>query len=192
MHVWENAKLLTVVFFVLNSFFSVPALAGEFSAHIKNATLEAQDDEYTLDADLDYVLSPAAKEAIESSIPLIWHLKVQLKQIRYLRNKTLVDLNYGYKIRYRALLNNYSVTQLDSHTEKKYPSLAEALESLSQIRGLKIMTTNALKKHKHYEVALKLEFDKEQLPAPLRPTAYFDSEWDLSSDWYVWELDELK
>lgn len=190
MRVSVNAKFLPIYLLALSGLFSPPAFANEFSAQIKNASLEKQDDWYELDADVDYVLSPSAKEAIESSIPLIWHLKIQLKQVRYLRDKTLVNLNYGYKIRYRALLNNYSVTNLSTRNEKKYPSLSEALDSLSRVRELKVIPVSALKKNKRYEVGIKLEFEKEQLPAPLRPTAYFDSEWNLSSDWYLWQLKE--
>lgn len=188
MRVWANASFLLIFLWVLGGLFSAQTSANEFSAQIKTASLEKLDDWYTLDADVEYILSPSAKEAIESSIPLIWHLKIQLKQVRYFRDKILVNLNYDYKIRYRALLNNYSVTNLSSKSEKKYPSLSEALDSLSRVRDLKVIPVSALKKNKLYEVRIKLEFDKEQLPAPLRPTAYFDSEWNLSSDWYLWQL----
>ncbi len=188
MHVWANTNFLPVCLLALGGLFTTPVFASEFSAQIKNASLEKQDDWYMLDADVEYVLSPAAKEAIESSIPLVWHLKIQLKQVRYFHDKTVINLNYDYKIRYRALLNNYSVTNLNSKSEKKYPSLSEALDSLSHIRELKVIPVSALKKNKLYEAGIKLEFDKEQLPAPLRPTAYFDSEWNLSSDWYLWQL----
>lgn len=191
MRVWANTSFLPVCLFALSGFFSPQAVAAnEFSAQIKNASLNRQEGWYTLDADVEYVLSPAAKEAIESSLPLVWHLKIQLKQVRNFRDKTLINLNYGYKVRYRALLNNYSVTTLSTQREKKYPSLSEALDSLSRIRELKVISASALKKNKLYEVAIKLEFDKEQLPAPLRPVAYFDSEWNLSSDWYVWQLEQ--
>lgn len=190
MRVLANARLLPICLLALSCLFSPQTTANEFSAQIKNSSLERQDGWYTLDADLDYVLSPTAKEAIQSSIPLVWHLKVQLKQVRYLRDKILVNMNYGYKIRYRALLNNYSVTHISTNSEKKYPSLSEALDSLSHIRELKVISISALKKNKLYEVAIKLEFDKQQLPAPLRPVAYFDSEWDLSSDWYLWHLEQ--
>ena len=190
MRDWASINFLKVCLLLLSGLFSPLATANEFSAHIKTASLEKQDGWYMLNADVEYVLSPTAKEAIESGIPLIWHLKIQLKQVRYVRNKMLVDMSYGYKIRYRALLNNYSVTYLDTKTEKKYPSLSEALESISQVHELKVVATEALKKNKHYETAVKLEFDKKQLPAPLRPVAYLDSEWDLSSDWYVWQLEE--
>lgn len=190
MHVWANTKFLPAYLLALSCWFSSPTAANEYSAQIKSASLEKQNGWYMLNAEVEYVLSPTAKDAIESSIPLIWHLKVQIKQVRYLRNKSVIELSYGYKIRYRALLNNYSVTQLNTKSEKKYPSLSEALDSLAQIQELKIISAAALKKNQRYEMAVRLEFDKQHLPAPLRPIAYLDSNWDLSSDWYLWQLEE--
>ena len=190
MLVWASTRFLPLCLLALSGLYSPQAAANEFSAQIKAASLEKQDGWYTLEADVDYVLSPVAKEALESSIPLVWCVNVQLKQVRYVRDKVLVNIKHGYKIRYHALLNSYSVTDENTRIQKKYPSLAEALDALSRIRELKVIPVSALKKNIQYEMAIKLELDKEQLPAPLRPVAYFDSEWDLSSDWYLWQLEK--
>lgn len=190
MRVWANSNFLPGCLFALSCFFSAQAAAGEFSAQIKTASLERQDGWYVLAADVDYGLSPIAKEAIRSSIPLMWCLKIQLKQVRYFRDKTLAKINYRYIIRYHALLNSYSVTNTTTDTQKKYTSLAEALDALSRIRELKVIPVAALAKNQLYKVAIKLEFVKEQLPPPLRPIAYLNSEWDLSSDWYLWPLEK--
>jgi hypothetical protein len=190
MHVWANAKLLPACLLGLSCLFSSPILATPFSAQIKSAELTQQNGWYLLDADVDYVLSPTAKEAIQSGIPLVWYLKIQLQQIRYFHNKTLTKINYDYKIRYHALLNSYSVSNDSTGSQKKYTTLSEALDALSRIRELKVIPVAAVKKNKLYEVAIRLEFDKEQLPAPLRPVAYLNSEWNLSSDWYLWQLEQ--
>lgn len=188
MRVWANTNFPPLCLLAFSCFFSAQTHAGEFSAQIKTASLERQEGWYVLEADVDHVLSPVAKEAIQSSIALVWCLKVQLKQVRYFRDKTVANINYRYKIRYHALLNSYSVTNITTHSQKKYESLSETLDALSRIRDLKIIPVSALKKDKSYNVAIRLEFDKEQLPSPLRPVAYLNSEWDLSSDWYLWPL----
>lgn len=190
MHVWANSKFLAVCLLGLSYLLSAQAQASEFSAQIKNAGLERQNGWYVLTADIEHVLSPTAKEAIQSSIPLVWNLNVKLKQIRYFHNKTLANITLKTKIRYHALLNSYSITNSAAAAPKKYTSFTEALDALSRIRDLKIIPVSALKKNRHYEVAIKLELDKEQLPAPLRPVAYLNSEWDLSSDWYLWRLEQ--
>jgi hypothetical protein len=173
---------------VLILFCSKPSVAGEFSARIKQADLTPQDGWYVLNAEFEHLLSPVAKEAVQSSIPLIWCLQIRLKQQGYFFNRTVLSLDYRYSIRYHALLNNYSVMNNDSQMEKKYTSLAQSLEALARIHDLKIIPLSALPAQQRYQMQIKLQFDKEQLPPPLRPMAYLNSEWNLSSGWYVWAV----
>ncbi|MEY3760764.1 MAG: hypothetical protein RIR39_2255, partial [Pseudomonadota bacterium] len=35
---------------------------------------------------------------------------------------------------------------------------------------------------------VKVSFDRDALPLPLRPIAYIDPQWYLSSDWTLWPL----
>jgi hypothetical protein len=188
MRAWRNTNPLLFWLLLLSVWLTNPVQAGEFSAQIKEASLEPFANWYVLNADVEYVLSPKAKEAIQNSIPLFWQLKVHLKQQRYFKDKTVMRVNYRYRIRYHALLNSYSVKNETTHTLKKFASLAEALDSLSRIRELKIIAVSALKADKNYTVAMRIEFNKEDLPPPLRPVAYISPQWDLSSDWYLWPL----
>jgi hypothetical protein len=190
MRVSVNSKFLAFSWLIISGLIATCAVAGEFSARIKSAELVRENGWYILEADLEPNLSPLAKEAIQSNIALVWCLKVELKQVRYFHDKPLVALNYPYKIRYHGLLNSYSVTNETTHEQKKYTSLNEALAAFSTIRGLKVLPLSRLKPHKPYKAALQLEFDKTQLPPPLRPLAYLNSEWNLSSDWYLWLLKE--
>jgi hypothetical protein len=80
-------------------------------------------------------------------------------------------------------LNSYSIKNETSGQLKKYASLAEALDAMSRIRDVKVLTMNKIRRNKIYRLAIRLEFDKEALPPPLRPLAYLDRQWDLSSDW---------
>jgi hypothetical protein len=182
-----NNKFLAITLLSL-TLISFPLLAGEFSAQIESAELIPQDGWYVLEAQLRPKLSKTAKEAIRSNIPLTWNLKIQLKQEHYFHDKTLLNISYRYKIRYHGLLNSYKLINESNNSEKKYTSLTDALEGLAQVRELKVIQISALQQHQPYKVAIKLDFDREQLPAHLRPVAYLRSEWDLSSAWYVWLL----
>ncbi|NOQ35727.1 MAG: DUF4390 domain-containing protein [Methylococcaceae bacterium] len=173
---------------VLIALFSQPLIANEFSAQIKSASLEKYKDWYELKATVDYKLSPIATEAIQSSIGLLWRLKIELKQTQTLWDKTLINSEHSYEIRYHALLNSYSVTNQSTAKSRRFTSLAAALDSMSRIRDIKVIKTNAIKKDTAYTVAIKLQFDREALPLPLRPVAYLYTDWDLSSDWYLWSL----
>ncbi len=188
MRGWAKNSLVPIFLLAFIGLFPLVTAAGKFSAQIQAARLEPQDGWYVLSADMEHVLSPAAKEAIQSSIPLEWCLKVRLYQVGYFHNKTVAKMNYRYRIHYHALLNSYSVTNTTTQVQKKYASLTEALDALSRIRDLKVTPLSTLHKNQAYEAKIKLQFDTEQLPPPLRPLAYFHSDWNLSSTWYLWSL----
>lgn len=190
MPVWVNANAMWHWLVLLGCLLCSPVSAGEFSTQLKNGGLEAREGWYILNLDATYHFSPAAKQAIQSSIPFYWNLKIELKKERYLQDKTVLSVTYRYRIRYHALLNSYSVKNETSNLIKKYATLAAALDSLSRLRDLQIVAVSALDKNKHYYAAIKLELDKESLPPPLRPVAYLSSEWDLSSDWTLWPLNQ--
>ena len=173
---------------LLMSLFSQALLAGEFSTQIKAVNFEKNANWYQLKADIDYHLSPIATKAIQSSIALTWCLKIKLEQTSRLWDNTLIKHKYCYKIRYHALLDSYSVHTPNNQKNKYFTSLATALDSMSQIRNLKLIEISALDKNALYTVATKLQFDRETLPLPLRPVAYLNSDWGLSSSWQRWKL----
>ncbi len=165
-----------------------PVQAGEFAARIKKAELEKYRDEYRLNADIDYRLSSTATEAIQSSIPLSWRLQIEIRKIGTFWNSKVFDGEYVYRIRYHALLDSYSVNSLEPDSSRHFISLTAALDALSKIRDLPVIKTSLLEKNDVYTAAIRLQLDKEALPLPLRPVAYLYSDWDLSSDWYLWNL----
>ncbi|MDQ7091378.1 MAG: DUF4390 domain-containing protein [Methylococcales bacterium] len=182
---------MSMINFFLLLFISVlsPVLsADEFSTQIKTAKLTPYNNYYQLSADIDYNLSPTAIEAIQSNIALTWHLNIKLKKIKPLWNTIVFNQLFSYTIRYHALLNSYSVGDSSRKKNKRFTSLTAALASISKIRNLNFIKTSIIEKNSQYTVAIKLEFDREALPLPLRPIAYLDNDWDLSSHWYLWTL----
>ncbi len=180
--------LITIKMFLLLSLFPQIIYASEFSTHIKTAELKVHEDWYQLKVNIIYHLSPIAIKAIQSSIPLSWCLKIKLKKIQPLWNKTLVSKKYCYIIRYHALLNSYSVSHENMAKNKHFHSLEAALARMSNIRQLNIIKVSKIEKNNAYQLAIKLQLDREALPLPLRPVAYLNSNWDLSSHWYIWKL----
>lgn len=164
-----------------------PLQAGEFSTVIKTISFKkAPNHWYYLTIMLQYHLSPTAIRAIQSNIPLFWNLRVKIKQAQWGWNKTIFTNQYRYEIRYHPLLKTYSV-----HHQNKalfFQTLSRALASLAKLDDLKIIKVINIEKNKRYQLAIQLLFDREALPLPLRPLSYLDSEWDLSSDWYLWPL----
>lgn len=157
---------------------------NEYAAVIKQAQVILQGNEYVLNAEIAYHLSPVAKEALLKGIPLSWEIPVIVQQPRdYLWTKKLLRLTLRYQVQYFALLNVYRVKAEHSGQSNHFSSFAAALDSIAVIRSLKLLDKSLLPPQKTFQVKLKVQFDREALPIPLRPIAYFNSQWFLSSDW---------
>ncbi|NOT83397.1 MAG: DUF4390 domain-containing protein [Methylococcaceae bacterium] len=158
---------------------------NEYATIIKHAQIDLQGNEYVLNAEMDYHLSPVAKAALLKGIALSWTIPVVLQQRRdYLWNKDLLRFTLRYQVQYFALLNVYRVKAEHSGQVNHFATLAAALNSIAVINALKLRDKNQLSAKQTYQVRLKVSFEREALPIPLRPIAYFDQQWYLSSDWF--------
>ena len=163
--------------------------ADEFAAEVKQAKITLQSNSYVLSADIVYQLSEKAKEALQNGVPLFWNIQVKMLQHRnVLWDKTLVDTAIRYRIQYHALLNMYRVRNEGNGKVYNFSTLSAALDLMSAVRNFRVIEKAELAPEKQYLCAVKVNFDREALPLPLRPIAYIDPQWYLSSDWTLWPL----
>ncbi|WAK01672.1 DUF4390 domain-containing protein [Methylobacter sp. YRD-M1] len=183
----DKFRLLICLFYLL--LWPVSVHADEFSASIKKAELTLWEKSYVLSADIDYQLGDRAKDALQNGIPLFWTVLVKVQQHRdYLWNKKLLDKEIRYRIQYHALLNMYRVRNESSDTVDNFSTLSSALNAMSTIRNIPIMDKADIASDTDYRVGVKVRFERDALPLPLRPVAYINPQWYLSSDWYLWSL----
>ncbi len=175
-------------FFLIMSLFLFSEFvhAEGFSAIVKNVKVKKKEDEYRLNATIDFKLSPIAKEALQKGIALSWIVTIKVQKEGVLWDSTITVIELSYQIRNHALLNLYSVKKAsESHM---FSTLTAALKSMSKIRKLVVIDAQSLQIDERYHLAIKVQFNREELPVPLRPMSYFNPQWMLSSDWSVWQL----
>jgi hypothetical protein len=167
----------------------VLSYADSFGVEVKNAGITLQGDNYILSADIDYKLSPRAMEALQSGVPLFWDIHINTLQHRdFLWDKTLINAGIRYRIQYHALLNMYRVRNESSGTIYNFSTLSAAFDLMSGIRDFRVMDKSAVLPEQRYAVGIKVTLDRDALPLPLRPVAYTNPQWYLSSDWTLWPL----
>jgi hypothetical protein len=163
--------------------------ADEFAAEVKQAEITLQGDSYVLSADIVYQLSEKAKDALQNGVPLFWTIQVKFQQHRdVLWDKTLVDMAIRYRLQYHALLNMYRVRNEGNGEVYNFSTLSAALDLMSAVSDFRLIEKSELAPEKQYLCAVKVKFDRDALPLPLRPVAYIDPQWYLSSDWTLWPL----
>lgn len=160
------------------------SVADSFAAKIRHAEWVDNGHDFSIRANIDYQLSPTAKEALHKGVPLTWIVKLEIRKIGPLLDSTVYRQNLPYQLRFQALLNQYEVVTPQNESEK-FLSLNAALRFMSAPRLAKPIPAEVLQTDQHYKLALKCQFDRESLPVPLRPFSYLDAQWFLSSNWYL-------
>lgn len=162
--------------------------AKEIGARIVYVDVLKSQHESLLNARFDYVLSSTAKQAINKGVPLAWVLRVKIQKPVWFWYRTIHELKIPYVIQYQALLNQYSVKNLRDGQVEMFAGLNAALRYMETVNDL--VLPELTDEDDAYRLAIKVQFDREFLPIPLRPESYFDAQWALSSDWYLWPRQE--
>jgi len=163
------------------------ASAADYSVTVITGNTELVGNIYHFNTELEYNLSPTAKEALQKGIPLTWIVNIKVEQQADFWNTTLQEKKITYQIHNHALLNQYSV-KINNDLPLMFATLTGALNSMSKINAIAMINKQFIHQDRSYQIAVKVTFDREALPIPLRPLSYFDSQWALSSGWTVWPL----
>lgn len=166
-------------------FFS--AAADTYAAIIRQADLIETGDNLQIQARIDYRLSPTAKEALHKGVPLNWIIDLNIRKTGRIWDSTVYSRERPYRIQYHALLNQYEVVTPNNEGEM-FLTLNAALKFMSNLRDDTRLGADALQTGQDYYLAVKCRFNRETLPVPLRPFAYLDTQWYLSSDWTLWPI----
>lgn len=184
-----NYKAISCLLFLFVWFAPQLTCAGDFGVAVKKAELAVENDWYVVNAEVDFQLSRVAIEAMNSGIPLTWNVRIRIQKERSLLwNKTVFDKILPYQIRYYPLLSIYQFKGQENEESSSFITLARALETMGKIRGVRLFKKDLLQKNNDYLASIRVQFDREALPLPLRPISYFDSSWNLSSDWLLWPV----
>jgi hypothetical protein len=162
-------------------------LAANYSATVIDGNTELVGNMYHVNARLKYKLSPTAKEALQKGISLTWVVYIVVEQQADFWNTTLQEKKITYQIHNHALLSQYSV-KINNQSPTMFATLTGAFNSMSKIKALAMIDKKFIHQDRLYQVAVKIKFDREALPIPLRPLSYFDPQWALSSNWTKWLL----
>jgi hypothetical protein len=178
---------LTVAALVLVLAWQIPSVLAQSEAtdsrfRILEASTRLVEEVYLLDARVAFDFTPEAIEALESGVPLVVELQIEVYEPRDMLWDSSVATLYQ-RLADRYLLTNLSTGELGNHT-----SLASALTALGRLRDFPMLDRRLLRVGVRYGARLRASLDVEALPLPLRPVAYLSSAWDLTSEWHDWLL----
>ena len=153
---------------------------------IRTAYTELINGVYYLNADVGLNLSDDAINALENGLPLKVKLQIEIiKHHTWWLNNTSATLEQSYQISYHALSRRFIVTNLNSGEQQSFSTYREAIITLGQVSDLPLIDAKLLDPGARYNIRMRAVLDLKSFPGPLQLIASF---WNLSSDWYQWEL----
>ena len=163
------------------------ALAHAQGIDVRRATLSVAEDGYVLDAQFDVALTHTLEEALNKGVPLYFRVEFELTRPRwYFFSDRVAYLQQEYRLSYNALTRQYRLGTGTLH--QNFGTMAEALEVMSRIRRRQDVDSGSLRKDTPYTAALRMRLDTSQLPKPFQLSAVASREWNVSSDWYRWQV----
>jgi hypothetical protein len=170
---------------------SAASLAFASSAiQIKSAELHAQDDFYSLTANVTMSLDKDIEEAVNKGVPLNFVVEFQIVSPReYWFDDEVVTASQNITLSYHALTRQYLVSR-NKH-QQSYESLGEAIKDLVSLSDWKVVEKSLLEKGEVYQAALLIRLDQNKLPKAIQVDAIGSEKWNLTSEKYEWPLKEL-
>jgi hypothetical protein len=156
---------------------------------IRSAYTSLQDGVYFLDARVEYRLSDAALEALESGVALTLELQIEVvRRRRFFVDPAVASLRQRSQLQFHALSQRYVVRNLNSGEQASYATLYAALNAAGRIADLPLIDAALLDDDDDYYVQLRALLDVREIPGPLRLLAFWVDDWRLASEWYTWPL----
>jgi len=164
-----------------------PVLADH--AKIKDMRSLLVDGVYRLSARVQFDMDRKVQAALDSGVPLVVDVETQVVRERLFPwPETVAEKNWRYIIQYHALSQRYIVRNLSNDSQQSYRRMDDVLDTIGNIYDVPIIEAARLSKDETYDARMRVAFDVESLPTPIRLWAYFHSDWKLTGGWYQWPL----
>jgi len=180
-------KKIELIFIILAVYVNQFVYAD--GVNINSSITYIDNNTYYLDASSELNLTEESYRALRQGISFEIHTNFQLlKKRKWLWNKIIFKKKLIYRLEHKPLTENFLVTNLNTGIVNYYKNLDAAVNAICNISKMKLFNKNVLQKNIKYLARIRLYLDIDSLPSPLRPRAYFSSDWDISSQWYRWEI----
>ena len=128
--------------------------------------------------------------ALHSGIPMHFTFFIELFRTRdNWPDEELTSMEFSHTLKFDTLKDRYQLKIEEQRNRKAvYETLAEAMEVMNEINGLKVIELTKLQPDSSYELRMKAELYEKTLPMNLHYVIPFISLWDMETDWHTIEF----
>ena len=180
----QVTKQVIIIVFIL--LFSCN-LAQATKASLQDIVLDSMNENLTLSFKLEDAFSEEMKEVILNGTFITFTFFVVLREIKdFWLDRKIVDIKIDHLLKYNVLKKEFVIKrswEIDEVSISK--SFIEAQHLMDAISNLKILPFNWLGNGNRYQIAIKAELSKGNLPVDLRSVIFFSPPWGFETDWYI-------
>jgi hypothetical protein len=173
-----------VVLLFLPFFLPGPSSAGE--ARLDDIIVTNTKDHLIVYFNVEDCFTEDMNRAIMNGIPAKFTFIIKLYEVRDVWfDRKIADIRLTHKVEYNALKNEFTVCFQEYNKKKIITKDAdEANKLMAEVVALQVSRLDTLKRGSRYQLRLKAELDKIELPLNLDYVLFFLSLWDFETDWY--------
>lgn len=165
---------------------------GQQSTALKLELMEPspvwQQDTLGIQAGISLAPSPAVLEALNHGVAVTVIVATRIHPWHGALANTDQTRNHRFEIRYLPLIEHYQLTELKTEDVELYPRLSMALQALAVPRWMDTQLTTEQQATRGFHVQVRVDIDRERLPAPMQLSAWRDDQWRSRQDWQTWRM----
>ncbi len=179
-------KLLRSFFYsVLLLLLAQAAQATDIS--VRNLQLVANEEGYSLAADVNINFNTRLEEAVSKGVVLYFAAEFELTQARwYWFDEQIIRRSKTFQLSYHALTRQYRLSTGALH--QSFDTLDDALRVMSRLRNWQVLEKGEVKAGQTYLAGLRMRLDLTQMAKTFQVSALANKDWNLSSDWLRWSF----
>ncbi|WP_396267277.1 DUF4390 domain-containing protein [Ideonella sp.] len=161
-------------------FLLLPSAAAQAqSMELPTLSLERQEGALVLSFVAKPALSKAVEEALQRGVPVYFVAEAQVNRVRwYWRNERITRASRTWRLSYQPLTSSWRVSF--GALSQNFPSLTEALATVTRATDWKIADPEQLDLGERYEVEFSYRLDADQLPRPMQLDLAAQADWRLA------------
>ena len=162
-------------------------LASAHKTNLENIVLDRANGDLVVSFKLEKVFSSQMEEVILNGTPITFSFFIELYEVRnFWLDKEIVNIKIDHMLKYNVLKKEFVIKRSWKIDEVLITaSFAEAQNLMTDISNLRIIPYNWLENESRYQMGIKAELSKGNLPFNLRTALFFSPAWGFETDWYV-------
>jgi hypothetical protein len=175
-------RLAAVLWIALAVCLGAAGPARADSIAVQRASLEADNNGWSLDARFDFELNSNLEDAVNKGIPLYFTTDFELSRPRwYWFDEQPVSVSQSIRLSFQPLTREYRVSS--GGLQLGFSSLKDALSVIKHVTSWHVIDRNLVQTGETYTASVRMQLDVALMPKPFQIDAVNNRDWNLASDW---------